>query len=34
MRTAQRLLTSSGAWGDYADGERPLKEAIKRLLER
>jgi bifunctional non-homologous end joining protein LigD len=31
LRTAPALLAKSKAWADYADGARPLAEAMKRL---
>ncbi|MBA4012511.1 MAG: DNA ligase D [Phenylobacterium sp.] len=31
IRTAPALLAKTNAWADYADGERPLETAIKRL---
>ncbi|CAN7173363.1 DNA ligase D [Phenylobacterium sp. LjRoot164] len=31
VRTAPALLAKTNAWADYADGERPLETAIKRL---
>jgi bifunctional non-homologous end joining protein LigD len=33
MRTAWTLLKKSKPWQDYFDGERPLKEAIERLVK-
>ena len=31
IRTAPALLAKTNAWADYADGERSLETAIKRL---
>jgi len=33
MRTAWTLLKKSKPWQDYCDGERPLKQAIERLVK-
>jgi bifunctional non-homologous end joining protein LigD len=32
IRTAPALLTRLGAWKDYGAGERPLLDALKRLV--
>ena len=34
MNTAPALLKKSKPWQDYCDGERPLKQAIERLVTR
>ncbi len=34
IRTAPKLLAKTTAWRDYADGERSLEEAVKRLGAR
>ncbi len=31
LRTAPKLIAGSGAWKEYCDGERPLREAIAHL---
>lgn len=31
IRTVPALLTKTSAWQDYSDGQRPLREAIKKL---
>jgi hypothetical protein len=33
MRTAWASLKKSEPWQDYCDGERPLKNAIERLVK-
>lgn len=33
MRTAFSLLKKNKPWNDYCDGERPLKQAIERLVK-
>jgi bifunctional non-homologous end joining protein LigD len=33
MRTAWSSLKKSKPWQDYCDGERPLKDAIERLVK-
>jgi bifunctional non-homologous end joining protein LigD len=33
MRTASALLKTSKSWEDYCDAERPLKQAIERLVK-
>jgi bifunctional non-homologous end joining protein LigD len=33
MRTASAFLTKSKPWDDYCDGERPLKQAIEKLVK-
>jgi bifunctional non-homologous end joining protein LigD len=33
MRTAVALLKKSKPWQDYCDGERPLKQAIQKLVK-
>jgi bifunctional non-homologous end joining protein LigD len=32
MHTAFALLKKSKPWQDYCDGERPLKQAIEKLV--
>jgi bifunctional non-homologous end joining protein LigD len=33
IRTAPALLARSKPWQDYCDGERPLKQAIERIVK-
>ena len=33
MRTASAFLKKSKPWSDYCDGERPLKQAIEKLVK-
>ncbi|NUS68035.1 MAG: DNA ligase D [Ensifer adhaerens] len=33
VRTVPALLTKTSAWEDYCDGQRPLEQAIKRLVK-
>ncbi|NLS20088.1 DNA ligase D [Rhizobium sp. P40RR-XXII] len=33
IRTVPALLAGSSAWEDYSDGQRPLEQAIKRLVK-
>jgi bifunctional non-homologous end joining protein LigD len=33
MRTAPAVLGKSHPWEEYCDGERPLKQAIEKLVK-
>ena len=33
VRAAPRLLKRLSPWADYCEGERPLAEAVKRLIK-